>query len=103
MERVGNTLCLALRGVSGETQVVALDLAGVAVSAGAACSSGKVKSSHVLRAMGYADDVAGSAVRFSLGWNTQSADVLRGVEVWRGFYRRLREKTPSPSLKSTAA
>ena len=101
--RVGNTLCLALRGVSGETQVVALDLAGVAVSAGAACSSGKVKSSHVLRAMGYADDVAGSAVRFSLGWNTQSADVLRGVEVWRGFYRRLREKTPSPSLKSTAA
>ncbi len=64
--RVANTLSIAMRGVSGETQVVAMDLAGVAVSAGAACSSGKVKASHVLRAMGYGDDIAASVQRIAL-------------------------------------
>jgi cysteine desulfurase len=86
--RVGNTLCIAMRGVSSETQVAAMDLAGVAVSAGAACSSGKVKASHVLRAMGFADDIAGSALRISLGWNTQAADIDRCVDAWRALYER---------------
>jgi cysteine desulfurase len=72
--RLGTTSCLALPGFSGETQVMALDLAGVAVSAGAACSSGKVRPSHVLAAMGADQATATSAIRVSLGWNTTRAD-----------------------------
>jgi len=86
--RVATTLCIAMRGVGSETQVMAMDLAGVAVSAGAACSSGKVKVSHVLRAMGYADEVAASALRISLGWNTKPEDIDRCVEAWRALYER---------------
>lgn len=93
--RVANTLCIAMRGVSGETQVMAMDLAGVAVSAGAACSSGKVRVSHVLRAMGYADDVAASALRISLGWNTKPSEIERCVEAWRALYQRTRDAQQS--------
>ena len=88
--RVANTLCLALRGVRSETQVVAMDLAGVAVSAGAACSSGKVKTSHVARAMGYDDSVAGSVLRITLGWDTKDADIDRCVTAWQTMYQRIR-------------
>jgi len=88
--RAGNTLCIAMRGVNSETQVMSMDLAGVAVSAGSACSSGKVKASHVLKAMGCADDIAGSALRISLGWNTQEPDIERCVEAWRALYLRTR-------------
>jgi len=94
-QRVANTLCVAMRGVSSETQVMAMDLAGVAVSAGSACSSGKIKASHVLRAMKYTDDVAGSALRISLGWNTTEADIDRCVEAWRDLYQRTRSKQQS--------
>ncbi len=66
--RLPNTLCVVLPEVPAETQVIALDLAGVQVSAGAACSSGKVRRSHVLAAMGWAAD-AGCAIRLSLPWN----------------------------------
>jgi cysteine desulfurase len=86
--RVANTLCIAMRGVSSETQVMSMDLSGVAVSAGSACSSGKVKSSHVLRAMGCGDDVAGSALRISLGWNTQKTDIDRCVDAWKTLFER---------------
>ncbi len=89
--RAGNTLCVAMRGVSNETQVVGMDLAGIAVSAGSACSSGKVKVSHVLRAMGCTNDIAASALRISLGWNTQESDIARCVEAWRALYKRTRE------------
>ncbi len=92
-DRVGNTLCIAMNGVSSETQVMAMDLAGVAVSAGSACSSGKVKSSHVLRAMGYDIDVAAAALRISLGWNTETKDIARCIEAWRVLYRRTHEIT----------
>ena len=68
--RLANTLCLALPCERAETTVIKLDLAGVAVSAGSACSSGKVGESHVLAAMGLPADIARSAVRISLGWNT---------------------------------
>jgi cysteine desulfurase len=88
--RVANTLCIALCGVRGETQVAAMDLSGIAVSAGSACSSGKVKASHVLRAMGYADDIAGSALRISLGWHTEEQDIDRCIEAWQGLYQRTR-------------
>lgn len=72
--RLPNTSCLALPGLAAETQLIALDLAGVAVSAGAACSSGKVARSHVLEAMGLGA-LAGQAIRVSLPWNAQAADV----------------------------
>jgi cysteine desulfurase len=72
--RLPNTACLALPGVRADAQVIALDLAGVAVSAGAACSSGKVARSHVLDAMG-AGVLAGEAIRVSLPWNAAWDDV----------------------------
>ena len=75
-QRLANTSCLARPGVRADTQVIALDLAGIAVSAGAACSSGKVASSHVLGAMGLGE-LAGCAIRVSLPWNATEADVDR--------------------------
>ena len=74
--RLPNTACLARPGVRADTQVIALDLAGIAVSAGAACSSGKVAASHVLQAMGLGA-LAGCAIRVSLPWNATQADVDR--------------------------
>jgi cysteine desulfurase len=75
-------------GVPSEVQVMALDLAGVSVSAGSACSSGKVKASHVLTAMGVAPEEAGSAIRVSLGWTTTEADVERFVAAWTDLRRK---------------
>lgn len=82
-ERLPNTSCLALPGVPSEIQVMALDLDGVAVSAGSACSSGKVKPSHVLRAMGLPDEIAACAIRVSLGPENGEADILRFVAAWK--------------------
>jgi cysteine desulfurase len=86
--RLPNTSCLALPGVPAETLVMALDLAGVAVSAGSACSSGKVKASHVLQAMNLGADIAGSAIRVSLGWSSTGADIDCFIEAWRSFAAR---------------
>jgi cysteine desulfurase len=72
--RLGNTSNFALPGIAAETAVIALDLDGVMVSSGAACSSGKVKPSHVLRAMGVSEDLARSALRVSFGWNSTDED-----------------------------
>jgi cysteine desulfurase len=72
--RLPNTTCLARPGRRADTQVIALDLAGIAVSAGAACSSGKVARSHVLEAMGL-HDLAACAIRVSLPWNVTEADI----------------------------
>ena len=68
---------------------MALDLAGIAVSAGAACSSGKVRPSHVLAAMGASEAEAGTALRISLGWTSTADDVARFVGAWSDLYRRL--------------
>jgi cysteine desulfurase len=73
--RLSNTLNLAIPGLKAETAVIAFDLANVSVSSGSACSSGKVKRSHVLDAMGVAPDVAECALRFSLGWTTTERDI----------------------------
>ena len=72
--RLANTTCLALPGVPAQTQLMALDLAGISVSAGAACSSGKIARSHVLEAMGLGT-LAGEAIRVSLPWSAPAADI----------------------------
>jgi cysteine desulfurase len=77
-------------GVSNQTQLIAFDLAGIAVSTGSACSSGKVGPSHVLAAMGVAPDAAASAIRVSLGWASTAADVDRLVAAWGDLYARTR-------------
>jgi len=82
LERLPNTSCFASPGWKGETQVMAMDLAGFAVSAGSACSSGKVKTSRVLQALGLNDDVASSAIRVSLGIDTTEDEVMRFVQAW---------------------
>ncbi|MCZ6721802.1 MAG: cysteine desulfurase family protein [Proteobacteria bacterium] len=87
--RLPNTSCLTMPGVRSETQVMAFDLDGVAVSAGAACSSGKVEASHVLGAMGVAEDETRCAIRVSLGWATVPEEVDRFVELWKALHRRL--------------
>lgn len=95
--RLGNTMCLALPGVRAETQVIALDLAGIAVSAGAACSSGKVARSHVLEAMGLGS-LAGEAIRVSLPWNTTNSDIDAFAAAYAAMAARLR-----PGLADRAA
>jgi len=86
--RLPNTSNLTMPGVPAETQLMAFDLEEVAVSAGAACSSGKVAASHVLQAMGVDDAVGRTAIRVSLGWSTTEADVERFLSVWRAIRRR---------------
>ncbi|WP_286792298.1 cysteine desulfurase family protein [Thalassospira sp. UBA4513] len=79
-ERLVNTSCLILPGMPGETQVMAMDLAGVAISSGSACSSGKVRESHVLREMGVTEP--GSAIRVSLGLESTNEDIDTFIRVW---------------------
>src|SRR6185437_12576427 len=88
--RLPNTTALALPGIAAETQVIALDLDGVMVSAGAACSSGKVGPSHVLQAMGAAPEIAGSTIRVSLGWSTTEIEIDHFLEAWTAMYRRVK-------------
>ena len=96
-ERLANTTCLALPGVRADAQVIALDLEGIAVSAGAACSSGKVTASHVLTAMGLGA-LAGQAIRVSLPWNAE-ADC---VEAFSTAYERMAARL-RPALAGAAA
>jgi cysteine desulfurase len=86
--RLPNTSCLGLPGVRAQTQVMALDLAGVAVSSGSACSSGKVHASHVLRAMGVGESDAETAIRVSLGWTSQAGDVDAFLDAWSRLVRK---------------
>lgn len=86
--RLCNTACLALPGIPAQVQVMALDLAGVMVSAGSACSSGKVAESHVLAAMGLGPEVAGCAVRVSLGPDTGAREIELFLAAWGDLARR---------------
>lgn len=92
LERLPNTTCLVTPGWKGETQVMQMDLAGFAVSAGSACSSGKVRASRVLKAMGFEDGAAGSAIRVSLGPTTTMDDAMRFADQWLAHYARFRVK-----------
>lgn len=86
--RLPNTACFAIPGWKGETQVMQMDLAGFAVSAGSACSSGKVKASNILQAMGFDDNTASSAIRVSLGPTTTEDEILRFADAWGAAYKR---------------
>ncbi|GMG83576.1 aminotransferase class V-fold PLP-dependent enzyme [Paralimibaculum aggregatum] len=88
--RLPNTSCFATPGWKGETQVMAMDLAGFAVSAGSACSSGKVRESRVLRAMGHDEETARSAIRVSLGPTTTQAEVAAFADAWLAAYEKRR-------------
>jgi cysteine desulfurase len=94
-ERLVNTTCVAVPGLSAETLVIRFDLAGFAISAGAACSAGKIGASSVLMAMGYSETTARSAVRISLGGTTTDRDVDRFLGAWRDI--------AAPPLTRTAA
>lgn len=91
-QRLPNTTCFAVPGWKGETQVMQMDLAGFAISAGSACSSGKVKESRVLRAMGYDAETARSAIRVSLGPETTEEEVLRFAEAWLAQYAKFKAR-----------
>ena len=91
-DRLPNTSCFAVPGWKGETQVMQMDLAGIAISAGSACSSGKVRASRVLRAMRYDDATASSAIRVSLGVETTRQDVERFCEIWLRHYDKFRAR-----------
>jgi cysteine desulfurase len=80
--RLANTTCIAVPGKAAEILLIKLDLAGIAVSSGSACSSGKVGTSHVLRAMGVAPDLARGAIRISLGPTTTDADIAAFLAAW---------------------
>ncbi|MBA3908756.1 MAG: aminotransferase [Rhodobacter sp.] len=90
--RLPNTLCLIAPGWKGETQVMAMDLAGFAVSAGSACSSGKVRASRVLSAMGYDAALAGQAIRVSIGPGVTKDDVGRFAQAWTAAYAKARAR-----------
>jgi cysteine desulfurase len=82
-ERLPNTTLFTVSGLRAETAIIAFDLAGVALSSGSACSSGKVQPSHVLAAMGVDPALAKGAVRVSIGWDTNESDIERCLAAWR--------------------
>jgi len=87
--RLANTLNVTFPGLDGEGLIIALDLAGVAVSSGSACMVGSVMPSHVLLAMGVAPEIASSTIRFSLGKQTTKAEITDAVSRVRGVLSRL--------------
>ncbi|MEL7281098.1 MAG: cysteine desulfurase family protein [Pseudomonadota bacterium] len=90
--RLPNTSCIIAPGWKGETQVMAMDLAGFAISAGSACSSGKVRSSRVLAAMGFDEMDAACAIRVSLGPETTEEMITRFAETWARHYEKHRAR-----------
>jgi len=89
-DRVPNTTFFSLPGTSSETLMMALDLEGIAVSNGSACSSGTVKPSAVLKSMGHDDETASSALRLSTGWNTAESEIDAALKAWENIYTRIK-------------
>lgn len=100
--RLANTSLFAASGLVSETLIVALDLDGLAVSAGSACSSGKVARSHVLSAMGVSDDLAGAAIRVSLGRDTTKDDIDHLVASWTRYVKRSADKTKNTNTGASS-
>ena len=98
-QRLPNTTLFTAPGLRAETAVIGFDLAGIAVSSGSACSSGKVQPSHVLAAMGVGRELAQGAVRLSLGWSTSMADVDLTVETWRKLANTLLKRSDETRLE----
>jgi cysteine desulfurase len=90
--RVANTLNIGLPGIAANTQLMNLDIEGIAVSSGSACSSGTVKPSHVLEAMGAGPALSSHALRISMGWATTPAELERLAEAWLKMYDRVKDK-----------
>jgi len=93
-ERLPNVCCFGVPGFSAETQVIQMDLSGVSISSGSACSSGKVEQSHVLKAMGVAPDLSFAALRISLGNQTTKSDINGFLKAWQKIY----EQTKASSI-----
>jgi cysteine desulfurase len=88
--RLPNTSCIAMPGFSNEVQLMNFDLQGFAISAGSACSSGRIEASHVLTAMGASDTLASCAIRVSGGWATTEQEIQQFLDVWVGLRERAR-------------
>jgi cysteine desulfurase len=99
VQRLPNTTLFTVPGLKAETAVIGFDLAGIAVSAGSACSSGKVQPSHVLEAMGFGREMAQGAVRLSLGWSSCEADIDRCLEGWRKLAGTLSKRNDETLLE----
>jgi cysteine desulfurase len=95
--RLANTSAIAMPGVDAETQLIACDLAGIAVSSGSACSSGRIAPSHVLSAMGVPPELARATIRVSIGPETTDEAIDRLIEVWTGLWRKRRNQ---PTLRA---
>ncbi|WP_342211551.1 aminotransferase class V-fold PLP-dependent enzyme [Methylocella tundrae] len=93
-ERLPNTSCFAVPGIEAQVLLMCLDVEGVAVSSGSACSSGKVKRSHVLTAMGVAPNLANGAIRVSLGWDSSEDDCALFVKALEKAVRSLKARLP---------
>lgn len=100
-ERLPNTSCFAVPGIEAHVLLMFLDMEGVAVSSGSACSSGKVKRSHVLTAMGVATDLAGAALRMSLGWNSRPEDCLLFGRALEKAVRTIRTRRAKSAARSS--
>lgn len=90
-ERIPNTLCITMPHVSAETQIIGFDLEGISVSAGSACSSGKIEPSHVLKAMGLPKEDISTAIRISGGWATTEEDIVAATAAWNKLFQRKNE------------
>lgn len=90
--RVCNTSSIAMPYATSETQLMDFDLSGFALSAGSACSSGRIATSHVLRAMNVSEAMANNTIRVSLGWQTTHEEVAQFVDCWKILYARLSDK-----------
>lgn len=90
--RVANTSNIGLPGIAANTQLMNLDIEGIAISSGSACSSGTVKPSHVLEAMNAGLHLTSHALRVSMGWNTKPEDIKRLAEAWLKMYSRVSDK-----------
>jgi cysteine desulfurase len=90
--RLPNTICFSVPGIAAETAIIAFDLDGVALSAGSACSSGKVGPSDTLKAMHVEPEIARGAMRLSIGWDTNESDISRFLEAWKRVYLNLGQR-----------